>query len=158
MFVLPFDTAPQILKKLTPLSCRKVYIKTKPASCKCLINLLLCSQDFQLQQLERRISRMQGERSNEEKLQLEARIKVKLQVCRHLFSLELYKNHVYMLFRLSCWHKRLVSIAIFVVLQFIISYFMKNIKALFFKFCRSWCLKWRSITQLTHFSVLKWRT
>lgn len=31
-----------------------------------------------MQQLERRISRMQGERSNEEKLQLEARIKVKL--------------------------------------------------------------------------------
>ena len=39
--------------------------------------LLFVWQDFQLQQLERRISRMQGERSNEEKLQLEARIKVK---------------------------------------------------------------------------------
>lgn len=38
---------------------------------------LLFLQDFQLQQLERRITRMQGERTNEEKLQLEARIKVK---------------------------------------------------------------------------------
>lgn len=36
---------------------------------------IIYMQDFQLQQLERRISRMQGERSNEEKLQLEARIK-----------------------------------------------------------------------------------
>lgn len=35
---------------------------------------IIYMQDFQLQQLERRISRMQGERSNEEKLQLEARI------------------------------------------------------------------------------------
>lgn len=40
--------------------------------------ILVFTQDFQLQQLERRISRMQGERSNEEKLQLEARITVKL--------------------------------------------------------------------------------
>ena len=40
--------------------------------------IFVWSQDFQLQQLERRISRMQGERSNEEKLQLEARIKVQL--------------------------------------------------------------------------------
>ena len=40
--------------------------------------ILVFMQDFQLQQLERRISRMQGERSNEEKLQLEARITVKL--------------------------------------------------------------------------------
>lgn len=31
-------------------------------------------QDFAIQQVERRINRMQGERSNEEKLQLEARI------------------------------------------------------------------------------------
>lgn len=35
---------------------------------------IIYMQDFQLQQLERRISRMQGERSNEEQLQLEARI------------------------------------------------------------------------------------
>ena len=33
------------------------------------------SQDFAVQQLERRINRMQGERSNEEKIQLEAKIK-----------------------------------------------------------------------------------
>ncbi|KAJ7376952.1 Coiled-coil domain-containing protein 39, partial [Desmophyllum pertusum] len=36
---------------------------------------IIYMQDFQLQQLERRITRMQGERTNEEKLQLEARIK-----------------------------------------------------------------------------------
>lgn len=32
-------------------------------------------QDFSIQQLERRINRMQGERSNEEKVHLEAKIK-----------------------------------------------------------------------------------
>ena len=32
-------------------------------------------QDFAIQQLERRINRMHGEQSNEEKLQLEAKIK-----------------------------------------------------------------------------------
>ena len=37
-------------------------------------SVLLC-QDFAVQQLERRINRMQGERSNEEKIQLEAKIK-----------------------------------------------------------------------------------
>ncbi|KAK3698535.1 hypothetical protein QZH41_014464 [Actinostola sp. cb2023] len=35
---------------------------------------IIYMQDFQLQQLERRINRLQGERSNEEKLHLEARI------------------------------------------------------------------------------------
>ena len=35
----------------------------------------ITSQDFSIQQLERRINRMSGEQSNEEKLQLEARIK-----------------------------------------------------------------------------------
>jgi hypothetical protein len=32
-------------------------------------------QDFTIQQLERRINRMQGEQSNEEKMQLEEKIK-----------------------------------------------------------------------------------
>ncbi len=36
---------------------------------------ILYNQDFSIQQLERRINRMQGEQSNEEKLQLEAKIK-----------------------------------------------------------------------------------
>lgn len=36
---------------------------------------IIYNQDFNIQQLERRINRMQGEQSNEEKLQLEARIK-----------------------------------------------------------------------------------
>ena len=41
------------------------------------MNLLvfLDVQDFAIQQLERRINRMMGEQSNEEKLQLEAQIK-----------------------------------------------------------------------------------
>ena len=36
---------------------------------------IVYNQDFAIQQLERRISRMHGERSNEEKLALEVRIK-----------------------------------------------------------------------------------
>ncbi|KAK3603714.1 hypothetical protein CHS0354_023327 [Potamilus streckersoni] len=36
---------------------------------------IIYNQDFAIQQLERRINRMQGERSNEEKIQLEAKIK-----------------------------------------------------------------------------------
>lgn len=36
---------------------------------------IIYNQDFAVQQLERRINRMQGERSNEEKIQLEAKIK-----------------------------------------------------------------------------------
>lgn len=36
---------------------------------------ILYTQDFQLQQLEHRMARLQGERSDDEKLQLQARIK-----------------------------------------------------------------------------------
>lgn len=36
---------------------------------------MFCLQDFSIQQLERRINRMQGEHSNEEKVALEIRIK-----------------------------------------------------------------------------------
>ena len=56
-------------------------------------------QDFQLQQLERRISRMQGERSNEEKLQLEARIKVKIMIVECLaMSDVLERNYILQIF------------------------------------------------------------
>jgi hypothetical protein len=36
---------------------------------------LIYSQDFQLQQLERKVARLQGERSNEEKMALNNKIK-----------------------------------------------------------------------------------
>ena len=57
-------------------------------------------QDFSIQQLERRINRMQGEQSNEEKIQLEAKIK---ELCddleaktntHHLLDLQIKRLHV----------------------------------------------------------------
>lgn len=56
---------------------------------------IVYNQDFAIQQLERRINRMQGEQSNEEKLQLEAKIKELTEELeqkshtRHMLSLQL---------------------------------------------------------------------
>ncbi len=57
-------------------------------------------QDFAIQQLERRINRMQGEQSNEEKLHLEAKIKEFTEeldqktATHHLISLQLKRLQV----------------------------------------------------------------
>jgi len=75
-----------------------------------------CCQDFAIQQLERRINRMQGEQSNEEKLQLEAKIKELTEELeqkshtRHMLSLQLKRLQVhytclaYLYWNISCNH------------------------------------------------------
>ena len=60
----------------------------------------VCCQDFGIQQLERRINRMQGEQSNEEKIQLDAKIQELTDDLEakshthHLLDLQIKRLHV----------------------------------------------------------------
>jgi len=55
---------------------------------------ILYTQDFQLQQLEHRMARLQGERSDDEKLQLQAKIKVIIDAKKFLLYMVFCLVHV----------------------------------------------------------------